>query len=153
MTILNIVLPRLPEIQSYLSFHRELSIVTLLELFNYFCSPSTVPYFYDTKIVYIFICRQSCNLAFSSSCWSSVPRGYGRDFVGEGISFGVNSALHLMCTAVESVLMAESYTVYLYVQKHGSSHERPVKILINTKIDDTFSFPSIHKTCFLLVTG
>lgn len=49
----------------------------------------------------------------------------------------VNSVLHLICTAVESVLMAESCRVCLYVQKHGSSHESPVKILINFKIDDT----------------
>lgn len=38
--------------------------VTLLQLFNYFCSPHTVPYVCDTKIVCIFTFRQSYNLVF-----------------------------------------------------------------------------------------
>lgn len=156
--LLNTILPRFPEIQSHLNFHMQFSVVTLSELFNRFCSLYTVPYFYETRIVYNFICRENCSLAFSSSRWNSVWREYGIDFVGEGRSFGrlitteeaagINSALHLMGTAVESVLMAEGCTMCLCVQKHGSSYENPVKILFNIKVDDRVS-PLFPRLTFL----
>lgn len=147
MARLNFILPRLSEVRSHLSFHGELSILTLLELFfNYFCSPYTAPYTCDTKIVYI--CLQTkLQLGFSQLLLELSAKRIWKRLCGrrekslmtirtEGAAI-VNSVLHLICTAVESVLMAESCRVCLYVQKHGSSHESPVKILINFKIDDT----------------